>query len=607
TFDLDASGEQVALAGFAFDSARAKLGYTGVRNRGSGSAEVALFQDPLRDYRLQSDFTVALDQKRAALKNLTARFDTTLWTATQPANIGWGKPGVTIAGLDLRSNTGGTLRADGRLPTEGSADLRLDIEKLQLGDITALLQDTSSLQGVFDLHARLQGTTRAPVITGNTTLTDATLRGTALPEVKGTISYANRDLTTHLELFRATTRLAVADAHLPINLALADVNGPRLARTSPVQLDVTADSLPLESLPSFTDVVSDVRGRVRGNLAVRGSVETPTMNGIAQLDLGSLRVNPSGVLYENIVGTVRLRGNTAYVDSIVAHSSGTIRTAGTLDFATLTRPGFDLSVNADEVWLLDNQRGRIRADANLAIKGPYTEVHITGDARVRRGVIYAPEMSNRRVTNLEDPTLRATVDTAGLGLDVLPEPNLLLRNMHVEVMLQVDRDTWARNTQTNVEIFTPEDEKLSIHLDNQHQMLTIDGVLHADRGEYTYAGRNFQLSTGSARFTGGPRIDPLLDLTARYQVQRRGLEALIIDIKVDGSLSQPRVTLQSNAQPPLSQSDLLGYLAFGQSTTSVLNQQSSGAFGVGNGGLVGLPALAEQQLANVAIGASIED
>ncbi|HEX6559629.1 MAG TPA: translocation/assembly module TamB domain-containing protein, partial [Longimicrobiales bacterium] len=608
TLHLDAFGDTVHFNGFAFDSARARVDYTGLRDRGAGSADLAVYQDPNRDYRLRSDFTLALDQKTALLQTLAMRFDTTTWTATHPARIGWGKPGVTVANLELRSNGGGYLRADGKLPTDGVADLRLDIDKLQLADVSGLLQqDTTSLQGLLSLHANVRGTTRAPVIAGDVTLLKGRYQGTTLPDIRSTLSYANRDLRTHAELFRDSTRLAIADAHLPINLALAGVTGPRLNRAAPLQVDVRADSLPLEALPSFTRVVSDVTGRVRGNATIRGTFDHPSLNGIALLDLGTARVNATGVLYHDIVGTIRLRGDTAYVDSVVAHAGGTIRATGSIDIATLSRPGFNLQVASRDAVLVDNKRGTIRADAQLAVTGPYDGVHVTGQTSVRSGVIYAPESRNQRVTNLDDPTLRASIDTAGLGFDVLPTPNPLMSNLQVDVDVRIAPDTWARNTQANIEIYTPEDgEPLHVHMDNPHQVLTLTGVINSDRGEYTFAGRNFQLSTGSATFMGGPTLDPLLQLTARYQVQRRGVEALVIEIHVDGSLRQPRVTLQSNSQPPLAQSDLLSYLAFGQPSSSVLNMQTSSALGIGNGGLTGIPALAEQQIASVAMGASIE-
>lgn len=608
TIRLNAFGDTVRLAGFAFDSARADIDYAGVRTQGAGKADLAFFQDPDRDYRVISTFNLSLDEKRLALQTLQMRFDTTRWEAPRPAVIAFGKAGVTIDNFELRSNTGGLLRAHGRLPNNGNADLRIDVDKLQLSDVSGLIQDTLSLEGLLNLRAHLRGSTKDPSISGSFALDSAVYGGTWLPDVRSTFTYASRNLTSHFDLFRNTTRLATGDAQLPINLALSGVTGPRLMRDAPVQLDMRADSLPLDALPRFTTAVSDVRGRLRGDIDVRGTINNPQFSGIANLDLGRARVTASGVLYENVLGTIRLQDNIASVDSIVAQAGrGTIRTVGSIDFTKLMHPGFDLRVAARDALLVDNYRGRLHADADLTIEGPFNGVRVRGDVKVKRGVVFVPEMRNRRVTNLEDPTLRSTLDTAALGLAALPKRNPFLSNLDLDVGVRIARDTWARNLQLNVEIYTPEDEEaLRVRMNNAHHTLSLNGIINADRGEYTYSGRNFELSTGSLTFLDGPTIDPFLNLTARYEVQRRGAEALTIQIHVDGNLTQPRVTLASNAEPPLSQSDMLAYLAFGQSASSVMSMQSSAAFGLGNGGLTGLPALAQQQLASLAFGATID-
>jgi translocation and assembly module TamB len=605
---LDAFGDTVSLGGFAFDSARALVNYKGQRNTGSGSADIAMYQDPSRDYRVKSDFTLALERKEVALQSLMLRFDTTRWTSTHPSTVGWGKPGITVANLELRSNTGGYLRADGRLPADGSADLQLDIDKLQIGDISGLLQDTGSISGLLGLHARVQGTASAPVISGKATLAQATYGGKPVPDVNATLAYANKDLTAHAELFRATTRLSVADAHLPINLAITGVNGPRLVRTAPLQVDILADSLPFELLPSFTDAVSDVRGRVRGNATVRGTFDKPIMDGLALLDLGSMRVTSSGVLYTDISGAIHLRGDTMYVDSVIAHSGGTVRTSGTLYFKELSRPSFDLVLTADDgPLLLDNEYGHVRANAVLALRGLYTAAVVTGNVNVTGGVFYAPEATTQHVTNLQDPTVIASVDTAAIGFGVVPGLSPLMDNLRADVGVQIGPATWVRNSQANVEVYTPADQdQLRVHMNNRRQRPIITGVINTDRGEYTVAGRNFQLTTGSATFIAGDSIDPLIQLTANYQVQRTGLEPLLIQVHIDGSMTKPRVTLQSNAQPPLAQSDLLSYLAFGQPTSSLLNLQSSSSVGAGGGGLGALSGLAQQQLAGLAIGSMVD-
>jgi hypothetical protein len=210
---------------------------------------------------VQSNFDLAADRKLLALNSVFLRFDTTQWTSTHPSVLSWAQ-GITVQNLELTSNHGGYLRADGRVPVSGPGDLRLDADGIQLGDITGLLQDTTSATGILGLHARVQGTSAAPVMAGTAALAQATYGGKPFPDTRLTFNYASARLTSHADFFRGPTVLAVADAGVPVNLAFSGVTGPRLNRTAPLDVTLRADSLPLEALPSFTTAVSDVRGRV---------------------------------------------------------------------------------------------------------------------------------------------------------------------------------------------------------------------------------------------------------------------------------------------------------------------------------------------------------
>jgi translocation and assembly module TamB len=49
-----------------------------------------------------------------------------------------------------------------------------------------------------------------------------------------------------------------------------------------------------------------------------------------------------------------------------------------------------------------------------------------------------------------------------------------------------------------------------------------------------------------------------------------------INIQISGTATQPTIALTSDVQPPLSQSDMINYLAFGSSSTSLLSQANTG-------------------------------
>jgi len=84
-----------------------------------------------------------------------------------------------------------------------------------------------------------------------------------------------------------------------------------------------------------------------------------------------------------------------------------------------------------------------------------------------------------------------------------------------------------------------------------------------------------------------------------------GREAIAIQINIGGTLDSLRLTLASDAQPPIAQNDLLSYLAFSVPTSGLTQQsQSSSLSGVqGGGGVVGAAgSFVQNQLAGEAVG-----
>ncbi len=604
-FRVKANADSVRLNGFAFDSVALDVDYTGLRRTGRGTAELGIFQDSDRDYRLGVEFELSLERSLARLTQVAARFDTTTWTSTQPGTIEWGGRGVAVESIELVSEQGGRIFVDGTLPVEGAADLDVELEQLEIAQISALLQDSAIARGLLTLDAHVTGTRAAPTFDGDFLLAGGSYRDRAIPNIDATFAYADTRLTADAQLTGDAVTLLTADASVPIDLALERDEGPRLL-DAPLRITAHADSLPLEALPSFTEAIQDVQGRLRGDIEVAGTPNAPDLSGTVDLDLASLRIVEPGIALTDIAGTARLANDRATIDSLVAMSDGgAIRVDGAMGLETLTQPSFDLAITANNGIVLNSSRGRLRADLDLTAEGPYDAVLIAGDVRIRSGVIQAPETGKRRVTDLDDPAVIQGLRQAGTDPALLPEPDPLLANLRLDLAVRVDRDTWVRNSDGNVEIYTPPDaDPLRIHMNRGEETLSLEGVINADRGEYSYAGHSFDLTTGSVTFIGGREVDPLLQLTARKEVTRRGREALVIQIHVLGTMSEPRIALESNAQPPLPESDLLAYLAFGRSSSSLLDLNDSGL--ASDGGLEALGALAQQQIAGLGLGAALD-
>jgi translocation and assembly module TamB len=603
---LAARLDSVSAAGFQFDSAQARLSH---RNPG-GTASLAVYQED-NQYSASARYALHLSHKEVHFDDLALRFDTTSWVATRPGTVRWGGSGVELVTIELRSGETGRIYADGRIPSEGRADLRLEMANFEVGHLTDLLQTDVTARGLLSVAVDVEGTLADPRFRGAAGFVNAEYGGTKIPDLHATFDYAAAQLRARALAARSGgAPLATAEGILPINLAISGVTGSRLP-DRPLSLDIIADSLPLDVLPQFTDAIENVRGRAIGAVKLRGTLRRPDMAGAVAVDLGSFGIAPLGVGVRNIVGTLRFMGDTVVIDSIAGWSGGRVWLAGGLGVEDWTQPSFDLKLVATNARVLNNDLGRLRADATIAVTGPFTAVEVKGGAVIREGVLYVPESDDKELIGAGDPTLFSVMDTSVVhDAELFPAQSPLLANLVMDVNLRINRDVWVRTPDANVEVYTPEDADLSIHVNRRIDAVVMNGFVATDRGTYEFMGKRFQITRGSATFIGSQELDPTLQITGEIPVQVAGRPAMNIRIIIGGTMSSPRLVLESDAQPPIPQTDLLSYLAFGRGASSLFQFGTTNSTTGSNaaGELAGTAgALAVRQMAGIALGVAADE
>ncbi|MGI9141329.1 MAG: translocation/assembly module TamB domain-containing protein [Gemmatimonadaceae bacterium] len=602
---VDAQLADAQLAGFELDSVDARVSY----QRPGGTAEITIHQDDRTQYGLATQYRLHADHNELHLDSMRLQFDTTLWASTQPSEILWGQRGFTVRTLELTNQAGGRIFVDGLIPRDGNADLRLAVDRFEIADIASLLQSDINARGLLSFDVNATGTMADPRFKGAFGATNFVYNETSLPEVHGTLDYADETLSGRADATLANGRsIIVAEGTVPVNLALTGVTGSRIPRDREIALRVSADSFPVEILPQLRSYVSNVRGRTSGSVTIGGTLRAPALAGNVSIHNGSARIVPTGVTVRSVYGTIRMTGDTVVVDSLVGRSAGEFRVTGGVGVGSFREPSFDLRLFSRNARILDNKRGELFADLDVAMYGPFKSALISGGVRIREGVFYMEMPDDREVVGANDPALFAVLDTAITpASEVFPAQSPLLANLRVDLNLRVDRDVFVRAPNVNVEVYT--DGDLIVRANRATQSLSLDGVLLSDRGDYVFFSRRFKIRRGSATFVGLTEINPTLQIQGEYEVRLPTREAINIQIVIGGTLRSPKITLTSDAQPPMAQSDILSYLAFGQSSTT-LTQLGGSALSTGGGAgtLVGTgAALATKQLAAVALGVFTEE
>ncbi|HEY2376546.1 MAG TPA: translocation/assembly module TamB domain-containing protein [Gemmatimonadaceae bacterium] len=603
TIALAVRGDSISATGFQFDSLAANLSYHA--QNGGGRVEVLVRQGDQRDYGLKGDYVVNSNLRELRLADMQLRFDTTTWQSTHPATIESRAAGISVQNLELRSGSTSRIYANGLLPSNGSANFEVAIDNFPVGDLLDILQSDVDLKGLVSLHGTMQGTLASPRMRGALGVVHGVYKGDTVPDLRGTFGYANRSFSGQLDLLhRARTPMATVTANLPLNLALSGTTSPRLLR-QPLAVDLTADSLPLELIPAFTGVVSEVHGVAAGQIAMRGTFDRPSLTGTFRLKKGIVRVASTGMYVDNLTAALSMANDTVRVDTLTGRTGrGTIAVTGGLAVGDWRDPAFNLALEAHNAEVLNNDRGRLNADANMRFTGPLNRPYLNGRVQVTSGVMeFATD--NRSVISAGDPDLFNVADTALIAdKQLFPAQSPILQNMRIDVAVGINHNTWVRTTDANVEIYT--DYPVEVHV--SHSALALTGAVGTDRGDYTFLSKRFTITRGSATFVGTPDLNPTLQATGEYQVQLTNAPALNIQVLIGGTLKAPKVTLQSDAQPPKTQSELLTLLAFGGPTTNLLEPEGSSLGGAGQpGGVVGQSAqVAMTRLEGVALGVLFE-
>lgn len=600
---VEAGVDSLRLAGFAFDSTKV----TGTYRRGDGEVELLLFPGDTSRYRLQAEYAMRTGEGELRLREIEFRLDTTTWRSNHPTVVSWRENGLRIDSLDLRDGRSGRIFANGEVPDVDPGRLEILAEQVRLAPWLAILQSDVRADAILSTRATWEGTRDAPRLAGAASFTAASHNALALPDTRTTFSYDARRLNLDVRAQRDDgVELASIVGSLPIDLSRADSVVERLPKEGKIDLRVVGDSMPLSPLGELTDAVRDVSGGAQGDVRVGGTWSNPTFDGALRVRLQQAHVIANGVTLRDIDGRLRLSGDTVHVDSLTARSEGTISARGNVQFADITHPRLDLALTMRDAKVLNDATGELYAGGTVNVGGPLDTLSVTGQVSVTRGVVYIPEPATYDVINTADPAIFAVTDSGtarALGVEPTSE---MIRNLEMEVAVEVQRGTFARSAEANVEVYGT----LEVHKVFGIDEYGVTGVLNTDQGDYTFLGKRFNVSRGSVRFVGREELNPLLQIIANYEVQQAGRAPLDIRVVLGGTLERPTISLESDAQPTLSQSDLISFLAFGRSSSSLLQFSGTGLQGGGSGGssLAGnVAALATRQLAAIGLGALVDE
>ncbi|MFS0771655.1 translocation/assembly module TamB domain-containing protein [Sphingomonas sp. 1P08PE] len=309
---------------------------------------------------------------------------------------------------------------------------------------------------------------------------------------------------------------------------------------------------PADALWRLTGVeLFDLSGPVSIGADVTGRVSAPLIRGAVQTAGARIESATTGTLLTNVQASGRFAGSRLAIDRFGADAGrgGRVTGTGQFDFAAAKGIGLDIRLQADSAVMIARDDIAATVTGPLLFRSDGSGGTISGDVTLNRAsyrlgrataASVAPQLNVREINV-----------PGGDGEDERPAaPWVLALNARARTGVMVSGLGLTSEWSANLKIGGAPDNP------------SITGRANLIRGDYEFAGREFELERGVIRFDGEVPANPALDIEANADTT--GLNATI---RVTGNALKPEIGFSS--VPALPEDELLSRLLFGTSITNL--------------------------------------
>jgi translocation and assembly module TamB len=381
--------------------------------------------------------------------------------------------------------------------------------------------------------------------------------------------YADGRLSFKGGLWRDTVRVLSLGGSLPLDLALRGVERRRLP--GPIAITARTEAVELEPIAALSGLVTDVGGVVDADVRVGGTWEQPELSGSVELRGGAFAVPALGARYSDADVRLELsRDQIRVTRGRLRGGGGALDVAGTLRLESLTRPVLDLRLVARGFHAFTRHDfASLTGTGELTLRGPAIGATLAGRLAVDHGWLAFADLVEKRIVNLDDPEFRAIVDSnLARARELEPGVHTVFLDslLITQLTVAMGPDVWLRSTEANIQL--DGEFRVAKSLEGGLARYRLDGTLQAARGHYRLVlaatSKEFRVTHGTVRFFGTPDFNPELDIAAEHPVRTVEGGQLVVRAVIGGTLLTPRLTLESDQRPPLSETEIVSYLLFGR-------------------------------------------
>jgi translocation and assembly module TamB len=322
-----------------------------------------------------------------------------------------------------------------------------------------------------------------------------------------------------------------------------------------------------------------IAGRATVDLAAGGTVGQPALSGKVAITEGKYENQRYGTRLANLTAQLEGEGSKLRLVSLSARTpgGGTLSGEGDLDFGGAMP--VTITIRMDKARMLDATIGTAVTAGDLQIKGTMSsDLALTGKVKIVKAEIRIPDKLPVDVEEIPvkeinlPPARQAEVDAAAEA----PPPKTI--KIGLDLAVDAPEQVFVRGRGLDAEMGG------ALKITGTADAPIVTGALKLRRGDFDLLARRLDFNKGIVTFSGGDRVDPILDFAATTKLPEAD-----VTVTITGPASRPVIALSSS--PNLPQDEIMARLLFGKASGALspfeavqLAQAMAQLTGVGGGG-----------------------
>lgn len=498
------------------------------------------------------------------------------WQVSNDNFIQYDSAGIIVHNFKI-DNKGEALQVN----SPDTATMDVAFSNFHLGTLSRMVdQDSLAVEGTLDGKAQVKNLTSTPVFTSDLQIKNLSYKNDSVGDLAIRVSNEKTDAFT-------------ADIRFTGHENDVEVKGDYYTKDSRMDMKLDLRQLNLASLKPFvTSQVRDIRGFLRGSLALKGAMDQPGINGNLHFDstliVPEMTGEPLKLSKDNIefdsdgfnfseFAMQDADGNKATLD-------GNVYTKDYREFR------FDLFFNASNFRVVNAREGRDRMfygtlniDAAASLSGDMNTPKVDGDLRINRKTNFTfvlPE-DNPEVVSREGVVRFVDKDHPG---DTLVDQQAKLMAMRhsdirgMDMSLNIATDSSALFTiivdERNGDALTARGRSNLVFTMDKSGRMEMTGGYEVESGAYNLSfnvlKRKFDIQRGSSINWTGDIMGATLDITATYTANTPSIDLIaneiagrtqtevnkfkqklpfLVTLKMEGELLKPKITFDISLPP----------------------------------------------------------